>query len=503
MFTLLRRLLDFIAAVITGALSFGWKAVSWIPRRWAETILALAVFGLAAYLVVQRTDDTERTVALVALGALLLILSLWRIPYWQAEIAQARPDKTKSQFEQENEARKTLAEAVSGLLLVVGLAATWLQLADDREARQSTSAQAEAGQVLTRQGQFTDRFTKAVDQLGSDKLRVRVGAIHALDQLAQDSEDYVPSVLEVLAAFVRERAPWPIPPGTPTPVPDNTGRVLPPADVQEALLVMGRGLWATPTPGTSTVVPTDQAATAAQLAMLGCINLSRTDLRGAKLGGSFPIPLCVDNANLGGASLYKVNLTRAYLWSTDLMGADLRGAHLTNANLSYAGFVGAYLRDADLTGADLTGADLTGAYLIGANLTDADLRAADLTRVRSGGITGEPASLPFGWSLVDGYLIGPNADLSFANLFRADLRGATLSGADLSYASLRGADLSDADLRDADLVRADLRGADLSSARHLTQAQIDSAITDSTTRLPPGMHLPTAQDVPAAASPMP
>jgi hypothetical protein len=36
---------------------------------------------------------------------------------------------------------------------------------------------------LTEQGQVTDRYTKAVEQLGSDKLDVRIGGIYALERV--------------------------------------------------------------------------------------------------------------------------------------------------------------------------------------------------------------------------------------------------------------------------------------------------------------------------------
>jgi len=40
---------------------------------------------------------------------------------------------------------------------------------------------------LTEQGQVTDRYTKAIEQLGSDKLDVRIGGIYALERIARDS----------------------------------------------------------------------------------------------------------------------------------------------------------------------------------------------------------------------------------------------------------------------------------------------------------------------------
>ena len=47
-----------------------------------------------------------------------------------------------------------------------------------------------------------------------------------------------------------------------------------------------------------------------------------------------------------------------------------------------------------------------------------NLTGATLTDVKSGGITfdGTPPTLPTDWQLINGYLIGPTADL-----FRADL----------------------------------------------------------------------------------
>ena len=64
---------------------------------------------------------------------------------------------------------------------------------------------------LTEQGQVTDRYTKAIEQLGSDKLDVRIGGIYALERVARDSAKDHPTVMEVLTAFIREhsREQWP------------------------------------------------------------------------------------------------------------------------------------------------------------------------------------------------------------------------------------------------------------------------------------------------------
>ena len=91
---------------------------------------------------------------------------------------------------------------------------------------------------LTEQGQVTDRYTKAVEQLGSDKLDVRVGGIYALERVARDSEKDHPTIMEVLVTFIREHSPeqWPVPKSEDVPLPERMTR----PDVQAALTVIGR-----------------------------------------------------------------------------------------------------------------------------------------------------------------------------------------------------------------------------------------------------------------------
>ncbi len=79
---------------------------------------------------------------------------------------------------------------------------------------------------------------------------------------------------------------------------------------------------------------------------------------------------------------------------------------------------------------------------------------------------------------VNGYMIGPGADL-----FGAGLEGADLSGADLNEANLKRAGLEGANLSGADLVGAKLRWTNLTGA-----------ICDRNTVWPPGFD-PTAAGV--------
>ena len=72
------------------------------------------------------------------------------------------------------------------------------------------SAKAADAQARTaEQGHITDRFTAAVEQLGSDKMAVRLGAIYALERISKDSRRDHWTIMETLTAYVREHAPWP------------------------------------------------------------------------------------------------------------------------------------------------------------------------------------------------------------------------------------------------------------------------------------------------------
>jgi Pentapeptide repeats (8 copies) len=89
----------------------------------------------------------------------------------------------------------------------------------------------------SRAGQLADRYALALGQLGREELDVRIGGIHALERVARDSPGHHPAVMEMLAAFIRERSRqhWP-PPG-----PGGQPRERSPRpDVQAAITALGR-----------------------------------------------------------------------------------------------------------------------------------------------------------------------------------------------------------------------------------------------------------------------
>jgi hypothetical protein len=91
-----------------------------------------------------------------------------------AELAAAR-----------NAVRTTLLQGLGGMVLLLGAYLTWRQIQVGREANR-------AELQLGRESQVTERFVQAVDQLGSEKLAVRIGGIHALARIARNSDPVPP-----------------------------------------------------------------------------------------------------------------------------------------------------------------------------------------------------------------------------------------------------------------------------------------------------------------------
>lgn len=294
----------------------------------------------------------------------------------------------------QNQVRATSLQLVGGIVVLGGAIAAWYQVQLRRD-----------DQYIAREGQITERFTRAIDQLGNaDSLDIRLGGVHALARIAKDSHDDRPAVVAVLAVFIRQRAPArPIT----LEAPEDAAAV--PSDARAASDALSRAVTEAARVGQH--LPLDLRATDMTGISFGSANLGEAQLADSSLA----------NANLRAAQLPFANLARTNLTHADLLLASLFAVDFTDADLS----------DADLSLADASGADFTGAKLRRASLTRATLIRANLS----------------------------GTDVAEVDLSRADLTWADLSGADLTDANLAGADLTGANLTDAILVRADVTDA--------------------------------------------
>ncbi len=304
---------------------------------------------------------------------LAAVWMLWVVPSWQ--VAHTSSGKLAL----ENEVRKTLAQIIGGVFALLALYFTWRRVvAGDRTVR------------ITEQGHITDRFTKAIEQLGKSdgekpNIEIRLGAIYALERVALDSPRDHWTIMEILTAYIRQNAPA-------VSEEQELPKVKLRTDIQAVLTVLGRRKTGPDREKEEQVVDLNQT------------NLCNAYLLGAKLQG----------ANLNGAQLQRANLNLVQLQNAALRNTELQGATLKGAQLQGANACGAQIQEAKLREAHLQGA-----YLEEAQLQRADLRGAQLQK----------------------------ASLREAQLQRADLEGAQLQGAILSGAQFQGANLRETNFR--------------------------------------------------------
>ena len=277
---------------------------------------------------------------------------------------------------------------------------------------------------LTQTRLITERFSKAVEQLGSDKIEVRLGGIYALERIAQDSDRDHWTIMEVLTSFIQEKTSMKL----------ITGEKIRARadDIEQQDSEVG-----------SSQVGTDEQNRDSAIRELTA-ELMTKDIQAA--------------LTVIGRRKHKKDPPdkRLDLSGTNLVRADLRRAHLDSADLRRANLLETDFSDAYLNNADLGRANLNFTIVRNAHLDSARLNGTNCS----------------------------DADLSGANLFKTNFRGANLSNADLSVANLSESHLSHANLSGAIFYRANLlsaiffganfHGADLSGAGNLAAEQLGS-----------------------------
>lgn len=267
------------------------------PVRWA--------FGVVR-------SRRARAIEGAGLALVVLVLIVWLLP--KAQVPTDPALSSKERFDIENDARVTIAQIVGGLGLFAALYFTWKRV-----------AAAERTVQLTEQAQSTERFTRAIEQLGDEKhLEIRLGGIYALERIARDSErDHWP-IMEVLTAFIREKAPL----QTDEQVSDEERDEMERSDAGAEPEHYAR--------------PASRLDIAAILTVIGRREMSAVREEGRVLD--------LRSCDLREAELPGARLGRANLRGANLAGASLRGAYLSGADLSYTVMDGTHLAGADLTG---------------------------------------------------------------------------------------------------------------------------------------------------------
>jgi Pentapeptide repeats (8 copies) len=268
-----------------------------------------------------------------ASAGIMIGLAVIAVVIWLPKASFIQPGGTLTDAQRataESDFRGHLIQALGGLVLILGAYFTWQTFG------------------LNREGQTSERFSRAIEQLASRKLDVRLGGIYTLERIAAVSDTHYEPVVEVLTAFLREHARW----GKDSPPlePDVLGDPEPPGlrmDFQAAVSALGRR-------DRSRERPTYQ------------LNLRVTDLRRSRLRRAhFEWAILVhshfEESELSGIYLQYAALARAHFERAYLDGAHLQDATLPVAHLNRADLRGAHLERAWLVKADLSGADLTDA----------------------------------------------------------------------------------------------------------------------------------------------
>lgn len=371
--------------------------------------------------------------------------------------------KLADRFAIKNDFIKTTAQILGGAFFLITIYFTYQNLAVSQK-----------NLATTQERNITDLFTKAIEQLGSDKLEVRLGGIYALERIARDSEkDHWP-IMEVLTAYVRENAPWP--PETleeakkkrPWAKPrdkrpslskemktEDQKNVKPDPDIQAILTIIGR------------------RARTFRKGESQRLDLRNTDLRGADLQGEH-----MEGANLSEAHMEKANLWKCHLEKADLHGAHLEWAELCEARLEGAFLLATYLHFANLQGADLQMAE--------------ELKAEQVRPARNWVLSYLPKDISEKLGLPPNHNHRlAQKDLSTYNLAGMDLRGANFLRMNLQMANLSGANLEMAIFINSNLAKANLEKANLKAffydtllidVKGLTREQLSVAVMDEETR---------------------
>ena len=352
--------------------------------------------------------------------------------------------------------------------VVAGLGGAALVWAAMRQARTATNRHYEQTRA-DQQRRLTESFSKAVEQLASDKIEARLGGIYTLERLAIEAIAQVralpwwrrlllrslggPERLERVAVTVGLRSlPWPqrflvqllgrkrLPP--PDPISDLywtvmetlTAFVRERAKWQPSLAAEGGAdtsghVWVSD--AASPPSPPWEATSKAESYFGGMEEAIRPSALATDIQAVMDV--------IGRRPAAGRERERQRRWHVDLRATDLRGAALG----------GAHLERALLAQAHLEGALLFGVHLEDANLTTAHLQGAKLLEVH----------------------------LDRANLLRAHLEGAIF--------------FAEVQLADAIVVDAHSERANLSGAEGLRQAQLKDVFGDADTKHPKGLTRPS------------
>ncbi|MBD2094193.1 pentapeptide repeat-containing protein [Trichocoleus sp. FACHB-591] len=367
---------------------------------------------------------------------------------------------------------KTTATILGGLAILANLYYTAKRAeAMDRSATAALSniEISRRNAFLTEQGQITERFTKAIEQLGSNNTSIRLGGIYALAQISKELPDkYHWTIIEILAAFVRDNSTLFYSSAellSKFKIEDPTTRLERreniSIDIQAALTVIGRRDYKQ-----DPIDPTK-------------IDLSKAHLKGADLSSCYLENVSFAGSNLEGVSLCKTNLEEAdfrgvksvlerefleekvvkefyskvedikkdidlyleleYIWDSLNSFQERRGIDFEGAILKHANFYGSQLQLAKFSQADLSFAIFDKSMLEIIDFSGHSLQNAS-----------------FREAVIKGVLFGV-IDMKKTSFRKSDMHRVEFSGCNLEKSRFEDAKLKSILFHEGSLLKQDLR----------------------------------------------
>ena len=281
------------------------------------------------------------------------------------------------------------------------------------------------------QGLITDRINKAIERLstndekGKPIIEVRLGALYALERIAQDSiRDHI-QIMDILCAYVKTNSPLP-----------KKKKPLR-KDVQIALNIIG---WRANGHDGKKRLKKERRENY-------YIDLNYCDLHGAEFNKANLSGAEFNRANLDGASFYDSDLSNAFFRYAKLNKVYIDNTNMTSANFNWAEIIEAGISESNLTTTGLSYANMSKTTIANrSNLYNAQFLKTDMSNTKL-----------------------YNIDMTDAILFNANFKDAKINDSNLNHTSFYKTNMKGADTTNSYAYE-----GDFSDYKNLTKKQINS-----------------------------
>jgi uncharacterized protein YjbI with pentapeptide repeats len=418
-------------------------------------LFLLGILISSIWALVSSSKFISENLLIISMGILMIIslLIIWFVPKKQTmplvdvekETASPTFESVKERIKLEDDTRKTVAQVIGGIFLVLGLLSTYYTF------------------ELNRQGQIDARFRNAQDSINAPLGSSQRNGLFSFELLCEDSSINHERILELLLMYINEKSEVLKRPPLPLSAEKRDLSLVSTEKISDPDQNNAKETGDDSNVETERTSPEEKKANEEiernelQKSILYATKILLDEKCGSKLskyqyvsaGNIYPdVRYSLDDGLLKSLNYYKARFYSLGLARVSFEGSILQSANFTRANLFKANFSDSILIKSNFTNANVRGANFTNSNLSGAIFRSINFEKTNLT----------------------------NANLSEANLVNTSFKDAILINTDFT-----GADLS----------YADFRGAVISKCKTSPSfAQLKKAIVDGSTWLPPELTEP-------------